>query len=199
MSSFRKRITKTVVDDLKPGETVWDTKLTGFGVRCQRRDKMFVFKTRISGRQRWFTVGKFGNPWTVETAKERVKVIQGDIAKGVDAAGLRDEQLKNPTLAEAAEVFLEMIGTKRSAATQTQYRDFLERLVYPKLGKVKVAEIKQSDIDRLHYELRGREVTANRVVAVLSSLFSWCERRGHRPKLSNPAHGVEKYEENSRE
>jgi integrase len=199
MPSFRKRLTKTVIDDLKPGETVWDTKLSGFGARCQRRDKKFVYKCRIGSRQRWFTIGKFGHPWTVETARERVKVIQGDIAKGVDAAGLRDEQLKNPMLAEAAEVFLETVISKRSEATQTQYRDFLERLVYPKLGKTRVAEIKHSDISGLHYDLRGIPVTANRVVAVLSSLFSWCERHGHRPKLSNPAHGVEKYEENSRE
>jgi integrase len=135
----------------------------------------------------------------VETAKERVMVIQGDIAKGVDAAGLRDELLKIPTLAEAAEAFLEMIGTKRSAATQIQYRDFLERLVYPKLGKTKVAEIRDGDIARLHHALRERKVTANRVVAVLSSLFAWCERHGHRPNLSNPAHGIEKYDEKGRE
>ena len=44
-----KIITKSVVDALKAGETVWDRKLTGFGVRCQSdpRKKTFVFKTRI--------------------------------------------------------------------------------------------------------------------------------------------------------
>lgn len=31
-------------------------------------------------------------------------------------------------------------------ATQVLYKDFLERLVYPKLGKTKVAGIKFSDI-----------------------------------------------------
>jgi Arm DNA-binding domain/Phage integrase central domain len=199
MASSRKRITKSVVDALQPGETVWDTKLIGFGARCQRRDKMFVFKTRIASRQRWFTIGKFGQPWTVETAKEQVKVIQGDIAKGVDAAGLRDEQLRNPTLAEAGASFLEMVVSKRSEATQALYRDLLERLVYPKFGRTKVAEIKHSDIARLHHQLRGTQVTANRTIAVLSSFFSWCERHGHRPKLSNPARGVEKFEEKGRE
>jgi hypothetical protein len=103
MPSFRKRLTKTVVDDLKPGETVWDTKLTGFGARCQRRDKMFVYKCRIGNRQRWFTIGKFGHPWTVEMAEKRVKVIQGEIAKDADPAALRDERLQNPTLAVAGE------------------------------------------------------------------------------------------------
>jgi integrase len=199
MSSFRKRLTKTVIDEMKPGETVWDTKLAGFGVRCQRRDKMFIFKTRIGGRQRWITIGKFGQPWTVETAKERLKVIQGDIAKGDDVAAIRDERLLNPTLVEAAEVFLEMISSKRREATQSQYRDLLQRLVYPKFGRLRVADIKHSDIARLHYDLRGTPTTANRTVAVLSSFFSWCERHGHRPRLSNPAHGVERFEEVSRE
>jgi integrase len=199
MPSFRKRLTKTVVDDLKPGETVWDTKLTGFGARCQRRDKMFVYKCRIGNRQRWFTIGKFGHPWTVEMAEKRVKVIQGEIAKDADPAALRDERLQNPTLAVAGEEFLKTVVSTRSESTQTQYRDFLERLVYPKLGKTKVADIRPSDISGLHFALRETPVTANRVIAVLSSFFSWCERQGHRPKMSNPAHGVEKNKERSRE
>jgi integrase len=199
MASFQKRLTKTVIDDLNPGETVWDTRLSGFGARCQRRDKMFVYKCRIGNRQRWFTIGKFGQPWTVEMAEKRVKVIQGEIAKDADPAAIRDERLRNPTLAEAAELFLETVISKRSEATRTQYRDFLERLVYPKLGQTRVADIKHSDISGLHFALRETPVTANRVVAVLSSLFSWSERHGHRPKLSNPAHGIEKNKENSRE
>ena len=199
MPSFRKRITKIVIDDLKPGETVWDTKLTGFGARCQRRDKMFVYKCRIGNRQRWFTIGKFGQPWTVDTAKQRVMVIQGEIAKDADPATLRDERLKNPTLAVAAELFLETVISGKAEATQNQYRDVLERLVYPKLGKIKVADIKHSDISGLHFGLRQTPVIANRTVAVLSSFFSWCERHSLRPRLSNPAHGVEKYGENKRE
>ena len=55
----------------------------------------------------------------------------------------------------AAEVFLETVISKRSEATQIQYRDFLERLVYPKLGKIKVADIKHSDISGLHYRFEA--------------------------------------------
>jgi integrase len=160
---------------------------------------MFVFKTRITGRQRWFTIGKFGQPWTVEMAEKRVKVIQGEIAKDADPAALRDERLQNPTVAEAAGGFLEREISKRSETTQVQYRDFLERLVYPKFGKTKVADIKPGDVSSLHFALRKTPVTANRVVAVLSSFFAWCEREGFRPKQSNPAYGIEKNKETSRE
>jgi integrase len=199
MASSSKRITKAVVDKLKPGEIVWDSKLTGFGVRYQRRDKVFIYKCRIGNRQRWFSIGKFGQPWTVDAAENRVKVIQGDIAKDVDPASIRDERLRNPTLQEAGEAFLETVISKKREATQVLYRDFFERLAYPKLGKTKVADIKFSEVSALHYSLRQTPITANRTVAALSSLFSWCERHGHRPKQSNPAQGVEKFEEKSRE
>ncbi|CAL8981594.1 hypothetical protein RHODGE_RHODGE_02912 [Rhodoplanes serenus] len=56
------RITKRVVDTMSPGSTIWDRDLAGFGVRCQKRDKVYVLKTRVRGRQRWFTIGKHGAP-----------------------------------------------------------------------------------------------------------------------------------------
>ena len=199
MTSSRKRITKSVIDGMKPGEIIWDTKLTGFGVRFQRRDKMFIFKCRVGNRQRWFSIGKFGQPWTVDAAENRVRVIQGDIAKDLDPAAIRDERVRNPTLKEAGDAYLETVVSKKRDATQVLYRDFLERLVYPKLGTTKVADIKFSDVSGLHYGLRKTPITANRVAATLSSLFSWCERNGHLPKQSNPVQGVERFEEKSRE
>jgi hypothetical protein len=148
MASVRKRITKSVVDGMRPGELVWDTKLIGFGVRFQRRDKIFVYKCRIGNRQRWFAIGKYGQPWTVAAAENRVKVIQGDIANDLDPAAIRDERAKNPTIRQAAAIFLETIVSKRRKATQVIYNDFIERLIYPKLGDVKVAEINFSDMTR---------------------------------------------------
>jgi integrase len=184
---------------MKPNEIIWDTKLIGFGVRYQRRDKVFVYKCRIGNRQRWFAIGKYGQPWTVADAECRVKVIQGDIANDLDPAAIREERERNPTLRQAGKIFLETVVTKRRKATQVLYNDFFERLTYPKLGDVKVAQIKFSDIALLHYGLRKTPITANRVIASLSTLFSWCERCGFRPRYSNPVQGVERFEEKSKE
>ncbi len=199
MASVRKHITKSVVDGMKPDEIIWDTKLIGFGVRFQRRDKVFVYKCRIGNRQRWFAIGKYGEPWTVAEAENRVKVIQGDIAKDLDPAAIRDERVSNPTLRQAGAIFLETVVSKRRKGTQILYHDFLNRLIYPKLGEVKVAQIKFSDIAILHYALRNTPITANRVVASLSALFSWCEKCGLRPRNSNPVQGVERFPEKSKE
>jgi integrase len=76
---------------------------------------------------------------------------------------------------------------------------FFNRLTYPKLGYVKVAEIRFSDIAILHCSLRNTPITANRVIASLSTLFNWCERGGFRPRNSNPVQGVQRFEELSKE
>ena len=184
---------------MKPDEIIWDTKLVGFGVRYKRRDKVFVYKCRIGNRQRWFAIGKYGQPWTVAEAENRVKIIQGDIAKDLDPAAIRDERVSNPTLRHAGEIFLETVVSKRRKGTQILYHDFMNRLIYPKLGHVKVAQIKFSDIAILHYGLRNTPITANRVIASLSALFSWCEKCGLRSRHSNPVQGVERFPEKSKE
>ena len=124
---------------MKPDEIIWDTRLMGFSVRYQRRDKVFVYKCRIGNRQRWFAIGKYGQPWTVAEAENRVKVIQGDIAKDLDPAAIRDERVRNPTLRQAGAVYFETVVSKRRKGTQILCKDFLNRLIYPKLGHVKVA------------------------------------------------------------
>ena len=54
---------KRTVDALKPsGPIAWDRTVTGFGVRCQKKGKLIVLKRRVRGKQRWFTIGEYGNP-----------------------------------------------------------------------------------------------------------------------------------------
>lgn len=195
----RRRITKVVIDAMKPGQIIWDSSKAGFGVRCQRRDKIFVFKTRIANRQRWFTIGKYGQPLTVERARKRADEILGDIAKNLDPAAIRDERLKNPTVKEAVSSYLELSVSKRRPATQTIYKDFFERLIFPAIGSHKVLDVQFGDVARLHHDLRKTPITANRVATLLAGFFNWCELRGYRPKLSNPASAIELNAERSRE
>jgi hypothetical protein len=69
-----QKITKVVVDRLQPGQKAWDIETTGFGVRCQRKYKVFILKYRFLGRPRWYTIGKHGSPWTVELARKEASV-----------------------------------------------------------------------------------------------------------------------------
>ena len=203
MKTHKAKITKRIVDALAPNDLVWDVgpgSVTGFGIRRQRRDRVYVLKTRMGARQRWFSIGKHGSPWTVDMARGEARAILGEIERGKDPATQRDRESKTPTLASAADRFLkEEIEPKRAAATTILYRDMWERLATGDLGRHKVNDVKFGDVADLHYSLRATPVTANRVVAVLSSLFSWCERHGLREKFTNPTLGIEKFKEKGRE
>jgi len=91
MGIAARKITKRMVDSLKPGEVVWDSEMRGFGARCQRRDKTYVLKYRFQGRQRWLSIGRHGSPWTPEKARIEARRLLGMVADGMDPGEARDE------------------------------------------------------------------------------------------------------------
>jgi len=200
MADGSQRITKRTVDALKPGGLVWDADVRGFGVRCQRRDKVYVVKAKVKGRWRWFRIGIHGAPWTPETAREKAKGILGQIADKKDPAAIRDAEKANPTVGKLVEWFLaEHVEAKRRPRTLSSYKDLLNRLVVPTLGKSKVADVTRDDVAKLHHAHKATPYQANRMLAVLSKMFGWAEGRGYRAEGTNPCRHVEKYRENKRE
>jgi len=67
------------------------------------------------------------------------------------------------------------------------------------LGNHRIDAIARVDIARLHNSLRNIPYQANRVLAILSAFFSWCEKHGYSAEGQNPCRYIEKYEEKSRE
>lgn len=200
MASRKARITKRVVDSLHPGNLVWDTDIAGFAVRCQRQSKTYVLKSRVAGRQRWFSIGRHGSPWAPDTARKEALTILAEIANGKDPAAVRDAEAKIPTVKGLVGRFMnEEVNTKRKISTINQYQDFLHRLVVPKLGKLRVDQVKFSDITNLHHEMRKTPYQANRTLAVMSAMFGWAERVGIRERGTNPCIGIRKFKEERRE
>ncbi|UVF21554.1 site-specific integrase [Microvirga terrae] len=189
------KITKAAVDRLAPGEIIWDVEIRGFGVRCQRRDRVYLVKYRSQARQRWYTIGKHGSPWTPELARREAKRILGLVAEGKDPADKKQKDRSAPTLSALADRFLEEhVEAKSKDRTYTEYKRLIERVVKPELGRLKIDEVRSSDIERLHLKFRATPYQANRLVALLSKMFNWSGRRGER----NPCVGIEHFTEQKR-
>ena len=102
------QITKRLIDGLAPRESeyfVWDSSLSGFGVRVQATGaKSYVVKYRAgSGRSaptRRLTLAKAGTI-TPDEARTLAKKTLGSVAHGADPAAQRAADKRASTLAEA--------------------------------------------------------------------------------------------------
>ncbi|MEQ9328072.1 MAG: tyrosine-type recombinase/integrase [Rhodospirillales bacterium] len=200
MSAAKRKITTEAVKALQPDGLFWDTEISGYGVRCQRLSKVYFVRYRIGGRKRQFTIGKHGSPWTPDTARKEARRVLGIVATGNDPAIDRDTEKSAATVHDLAGRFMaEHVSPKRKERTAIGYQDILDRLVLPKLGKLRVKDVQRSDIAKLHHSMRESPYQANRVLAVLSKMFSLAEGWGDRDEGTNPCRHIEKYREKARE
>ncbi|MHA6687665.1 tyrosine-type recombinase/integrase [Mesorhizobium sp. A556] len=203
------KITKRVVDAIKPNDTdvyVFDNELIGFGIRVRKTGAMsYIARYRAaSGRSapvRRITIAKVGKI-TPDQARDRAKELLADVVKGADPAKERSEYRKAPTFEEVAKKFLEHIEAKRKPATALSYKQLLAKHAYPAFGNKKAGEVSAEDIEKLHLRLADKPMAANRIRAIISSMYNWATtgKKKHLPgHTENPTAGLTKYAETRRE
>jgi len=206
----RAKITKRAVDALRPGETIWDGALAGFGTRRQRRDGVFILKCSVRGRQRFFTIGRHG-VFTAETARLEAQRLLGLIASGVDPAIERASTANGKiSVAQLCEEYLRLgrlaKPDKRASSWYTDESN-IRRHIIPLLGRIpadsldanKVADFVDrvsngaTKVDerlgpRRRAIVRGGKGTAARALSVLGAVYAFGIKR--QLVRSNPAKGV---------
>lgn len=197
----QKRLNSEAVEAMQPGEVFWDTEVRGFGVRCRARDRIYLVKTRISGKQRVLTIGRHGRgAWKAEPARREAQRLLGLIRDGKDPATQRDEAKAAPTLeAFAARYLAEYAEPHKKPRSRDEDARILRLHILPGLGEMKVRDIGKADVLKFHTGMRATPVGANRRLALLSAIMGWAEKVGERPDGSNPCRHVERYPEKPRE
>jgi integrase len=202
-----KRITKRVVDGLKPSAseyTIWDDALTGFGVRVRpsgARSYVVVYRAG-AGRKapvRKVTLGSVGK-LTPDTARVLAQKTMGDVAHGKDPARDRADAREGLTVKELVEKFLTLHAEKKLKPKSVErYRYLLEEWVVPELGAEKADALTRAAVARLHARKSDTKVSANRTLLVLSSMYGFAQRQGWVPEHFNPATKISKYKEETKE
>jgi integrase len=223
----RKRIGLREIRALKPGETVWDASVAGFGARRQRGSAvsyMLIYRAE-GGRQRWFTIGRHGSPWTPDTAREEARRLLGDVARGHDPAAAKKDGRNALTVSELCHAYISdaekgRVLTRRRLAKKASTLAFdkgrIERHIEPLLGRLVVSAVTQGDIERFMHDVadgktaakiktrpyglanvRGGKATAARTVGLLGAIFTYAVKHHLRP--DNPAHGISRYADRRRE
>jgi integrase len=206
-STTRVRLTKTVVEALPEG-TAWDSDLKGFGVRVSDRGTRtyFVHGRMPNGRQVKTSIGRHGTT-TCEQARSRAKALLGQVSSGQDPAAQKRqarqaerERRAAPDVAALCDRYLaEYVEIHNKPSTGGENRRMVERIIKPRLGRLKVASINRGDGLKLHRELAGTPRQANHVVSILSKMMNFAEDLELRPVGSNPFRRVKRYPEKARD
>ncbi len=209
------RLTKTIIDAARyEGEchvgsdgqkkwqrcTFWDDGVKGLGLRITPTGvKTFVLSYRCNGRKRLMKLGRYGE-LTLAEARQRAQRALLQALDGEDPMKVREVKRQGDTVRDLAERYLqEHAVPKKKPYSVRQDRSALRNHVLPALGGMLITEVDRGDISRLHHRLRDIPVQANRVVALLSKMFSLAEAWGVRPENSNPTKHVQHYKETRRQ
>ena len=214
-----QRITAKVLEKLKPGETVWDTEVRGFGARRQTAagGVTFVFKGRVPsiGRQRFLSIGRWGRgDWGIDDARKKATEYRDALRLGRDPGAERDEAKRHLTVTELCDAYLEAAptlltrsGRAKKSLTLDYDRGRIELHIKPYLGHLLVPAVTRPDIEALMHRIAkgnerdgrvlGGKTAASRTVGLLGGIFSFAMARALR--ADNPVKGVIRYADKKRE
>ena len=178
----------------------WDDQLPGFGVRIYPSGKKsFVVQYRKPGQRscRFTTLGQYG-VLTLDRARKKGRRFLLDVLEGADP--LDDRPSVDTTVKQFGAIYVEDYSR---GAKKTWYDDErrLDKHIVPALGSRLVGDVQRPDVARLHQSIsRSSPIEANRVLALVSHLFTKAEEWGYVPAgHPNPARGVQKNKERARD
>ena len=152
---------------------IYDEEVKGFGVRVTSAGATsFILNYRAAGRERRITIGSCSD-WKTTAAREHAKQLKKRIDLGEDPMGDRHAEREAPTVEDLADRFIKEHLPKRRPATSRDYQSLIRLYVRPHLGKIKVAALRHSDIEKMHRDTaKTAPYQANRATAVLSKMLS---------------------------
>lgn len=196
------KFTKENIDTLptpEPGkrDIYHDTKTSGLQLRVTGVKTFFVNRRIKGGDPERITLGRYPD-MTIEQARRKTMEILHDIAEGKNPAEVKRGKKAELTFADLFTEYLERHSkpNKRTwREDESKYKTYLER----PLGKKKLSAIDRRDIALIHSNITkaGHDITANRVLALLSSAFGWAISAGLWEL--NPAIGIKRNKEKSRD
>lgn len=200
-------ITQKRLEDLerpaRGNRLYFDPAIRGFAVRVTAAGAIaFVFNYRVKGRERRFTIGRHPDLKLAEAREEAIR-LRGEVLKGRDPLDMRASEREAPTMGDLAHDYFEFYANKRKRKSSLRIdRQMLDNLILPRFKHWQVAAVTRRDVESLHSTLRATPYRANRVLALLSKMFSLAnEWHSQNPvwRADNPVENVAHFPEERRE
>jgi integrase len=206
-------LTYSYVNALRPKErrySVYDEKADGLELRVSSTGrKTWACVYRLPGQKtvRRLTLGTYPE-MSLRKARRSCAQAKRDLAGGLNPVETqRSPRADDPTVGDAISAFL---ADRTNLRSHGEYRRILSRYVPPELKRRSIGTIGRRDVKDLMEDVKsgkftkkqvananGREVAANRVRAILSSMFRYAIEKEWME--TNPCQYVKPYRERSRD
>lgn len=177
-------LTDTKVKQLKPlGAASGEKYADGGGLylHVTATGKYWRLSYRFAGRQKTLALGVYPDV-TLAKARERRAEARTRLADGIDpGVAKREDKLRKAdaaanTFEKVARDWLATTANKRAAITQAKVTSWLEKDVFPFIGRLPVSTIRAKDVlDKVarRMEARGIHESAHRIVQICSQVFRY--------------------------
>lgn len=198
MPKLTKRFVESVIPDAQKMIKHWDTELKGFGVIVlpSGRRTYCVQYRNVNRIKKMFKIGTHGQI-TTEEARSLAKKYLGGVIHGHDPASKKKDSPIFPTMHDLARDYVLHHGEKKKPRSLKEDQRLLKSFILPSFGKKNVIDVSRRDIEILHNEHKKTPYQANRILALLSKMFTLAN--GWEWRQDNPAKGIERYQEEKRD
>lgn len=105
------KLTRKLIETLAPADAefcVWDTQITGFGVRVRPGGgRSYVLFYRLGGKFRRLTLGRADGGYGLDEARDRALEKLQDVRDGLDPQGEKVAERNALTVAELVDLYLD--------------------------------------------------------------------------------------------
>jgi integrase len=172
--------------------------------------KSWALRYRVAGAPKKLTIGPYPAV-TLATARKRAQKAIAEVVDGNDPSAQKKavreaERAANSTADRVENVVAAFVEKHAKVKNKPSYAKEVERLfrveVVPKLGKKRLGEVTDKDLDKLLEGIAERApITANRTLAAFRKMCNWAaSKKGGRIITTSPCAGIEApSEEHSRD
>ena len=194
---IKDQLVRDLIAPVKGNRISYDDKISGFGVRITATGKKsFVLNYYFKGRERRITIGAYPE-WSVLAARKRAEEFRLKIANGIDPLEEKQAAYAAPTMRDLFKRYDEEYLPRLAPRTAADTRSMFTKIILPRIGAKKVADVSFSDCEALHrFVSQDRPVRANRVHEVLRRSLNLAINWGWIG--DNPAARVERNTEHKR-
>ena len=179
----------------------YDTEAKGLAISVGKTGrKSFLLYRKINGRPERIKIGRYPDV-SIGQARDTVTALNADIARDINPAEAMRDRRKEITLAEFFKEYYKRHSLVHKVSHKEDIEKFERHINTNKYG-VNLAKLRLSDITRAqlishHAKMGNIPTTANRVIALISSMYSraiqWGDFDGN-----HPCRGMDKFKEKSR-